>query len=135
MATVKQNETQKERLMRILKISAEEAEQVMADDKTIDRGGRTDFDLDPALEKEMIKKYANSDTKRKKPITFDKKPRERKPNATKGGLIAELASFLTEKSEFSTENVEITNKERQISFQIGGETFELTLVQKRKPKK
>jgi hypothetical protein len=30
--------------------------------------------------------------------------------------------------------VEITNKERQIAFKIGENAYELTLVQKRKPK-
>ena len=38
-------------------------------------------------------------------------------------------------SQFSVENIEITNKERQIAFKIGEDMFELTLVQKRKPKK
>ena len=31
-------------------------------------------------------------------------------------------------------NVEIVNKERQIAFTVGENVFELTLVQKRKPK-
>ena len=35
---------------------------------------------------------------------------------------------------FACENVEITNKERQIAFKIGENAYELTLVQKRKPK-
>jgi hypothetical protein len=126
-------ENQKERIMRILNVSAEEADEILKDDKAIDRGERMSFDLSPEQEK-LAAKLANV-RERKKPITFDKKPRERKPNATKGGLIAELATFLTEKSEFSTENVEITNKERQIAFKIGEDCFELTLVQKRKPKK
>lgn len=60
--------------------------------------------------------------------------RERKPNATKGGLIAELARFLEENSAFSTENITIVNAERQISFTIGADSFDLTLVQKRKKK-
>jgi hypothetical protein len=119
--------------MRVLGVSAEEADGILRDDKAIDRGERMSFDLDPEREKQA-KKLANV-KERRKPITFDKKPRERKPNATKGGLIAELATFLTENSEFSTENVEITNKERQIAFKIGDDSFELTLVQKRKPKK
>jgi hypothetical protein len=41
---------------------------------------------------------------------------------------------LSENSGFAVENAEITNKERQIAFQIGEDKFELTLVQKRKPK-
>ena len=60
--------------------------------------------------------------------------RERKANPTKGGIIAELAQFLTENSQFATENVEITNKERMIAFKIGEDNFEITLIQKRKPK-
>ena len=126
-------ETQKERIMRVLKVSAEEADEILKSDKAIDKGERMEFDLTPEQEK-MAKKFANTH-ERKRPMVLDNKPRERKANPTKGGIISELATFLTENSQFSTENVEITNKERQISFKIGDETFELTLVQKRKPKK
>ena len=31
-------------------------------------------------------------------------------------------------------NIEVVNAERQVKFTIGEDTFELTLVQKRKPK-
>ena len=70
----------------------------------------------------------------KRPTVYDFKKRERKANPTTGGIIAELAKFLSDSSEFATESVEITNKERQIAFKIGEDAFELTLVQKRKPK-
>lgn len=90
------------------------------------------FDLPP--EKAAVaKKYTHTGT-RKGPVAYKFTKRERKPNATKGGIIAELSKFLAENSEFSVENVEILNKERQIAFQIGEDKFELTLVQKRKPK-
>ena len=125
-------ENQKEKLMRILGCTAEEADDIIATDKMIDQGKRTPYDLDPETEK-IAKKFANSREK-KKPIVYDFKKRERKANPTKGGIIAELAKFLEEKSEFATKSVEITNKERQIAFKIGDEAFELTLVQKRKPK-
>lgn len=125
-------ENQKEKLMRILGCTAEEADDIIATDKMIDQGKRTPYDLDPETEK-MAKKFANSREK-KKPTVYDFKKRERKANPTKGGIIAELAKFLEENSEFATESVEITNKERQIAFKIGDEAFELTLVQKRKPK-
>jgi hypothetical protein len=58
----------------------------------------------------------------------------RKENATKGSIIAEIAQFLGENVQLSCELVEITNKERQIAFRIGENDYELTLVQKRKPK-
>lgn len=128
MATEKQIEN----IMVNLKCTREEAEDVIKWDKVIDQGGRTPYDLDPETEK-MAKKLANV-RERKKPTVYDFKPRERKANPTKGGIISELHKFLTESSEFATENVEITNKERQIAFKIGDDAFELTLVQKRKPK-
>ena len=115
-----------------LGMSEKAALDVIDCDHEIDRGIRQEFDLDEETEK-MAKKYANATTK-KKPTVYEFTKRERKANPTKAGIIAELAKFLTEASEYATENVEITNKERQIAFAIGEDKFELTLVQKRKPK-
>lgn len=126
-------ETQLEKLMRVLDISKEEAQEVMAYDKAIDAGEKTEHDL-TAEQQKVAKAYTKAGS-RKAPTVYDFKKRERKANPTKGGIIAELAKFLVENSEYATENVEITNKERQIAFKIGEDCFELTLVQKRKPKK
>ena len=128
----KKHEEQKRKIMDLLDCSEEEAEDVLKWDKVIDQGGRTPYDLSPEAEKEA-KKYANSREK-KKPTVYDFKNRERKSNPTKGAIIAELAQFLTENSENACENVEITNKERQIAFSVSGNRYELTLVQKRNPK-
>lgn len=100
------------------------------DDADVDKGIEMPWDLPPDEHKKAMKQ-ANAD-EHAKPKTPVK--RERKANPTKAGIIAEIATFLTENSEFATENVEITNKERQIAFKIGEDCFELTLVQKRKPK-
>lgn len=125
---------QVEKLMRNLGISEDEALQVIADDKAIDKGEKL-FELSEE-QKKVAKKMTNFDSKnRKKPIVVGSKSTKRKENATKGGIIAELTQFLTENSQFSIENLEILNAERQISFKIGEDTFELTLTQKRKPKK
>ena len=124
--------TQKEKIMKNLGVSAEEADEILMADKQIDRGERMAFDLDPQKEK-LAKKMANTHTRTV--YNFDTKNRKRKENPTKGGIIAELARFLTENSENACENVEITNKERLIFFTIGENSYELTLVQKRKPKK
>ena len=129
-------ETQKERIMRVLDVSAEEADEILKADKAIDRGERVPFDLSPEKEK-MAKKFANVDTKKRKAPTvynLDARGKARKENPTKAAIIAELAKFLTETSENACEMVEITNKERQIAFKIGENAYELTLVQKRKPK-
>ena len=119
-----------------LGMSSEDALAMIAEDKRIDRGEVMEWDLPPEEHKKAMK-YANSDEKKKKAPTaynFDTSGKKRKENPTKAGIIAELARFLTENSEYATENVEITNKERQIAFKIGDTGFELTLVQKRKPK-
>ena len=126
-------ESQKEKLMRTLGCTEEEALDIIAQDKAIDQGKRVEFDLDPEREK-MAKKMANVGTKKPTVYKFDTKDKKRKENPTKAGIIAELAKFLEENSENACENVEITNKERQIAFKIGENDFELTLVQKRAKK-
>lgn len=122
--------------MRKLGWSEEEIADVIAADNAIDKGERMDFDLSPEKEKEA-KKYAKAGT-RKAPTVYKldnaEGKRSRKENPTKAGIIAELAKFLVENSENACEMVEITNKERQIAFKIGENAYELTLVQKRKPK-
>ena len=116
-----------ERIMRSLKCSKEEAEKVLTADRAIDRGERMDFDLAPEVEKQA-KKYANTGTRQ---TNGQKTERKRKENPTKATIIAEIAQFLAEKG---CEMVEIANKERQIAFKVGENDYELTLVQKRKPK-
>jgi hypothetical protein len=120
-------QTQIERIMKILNCPRAEAEQILADDKAIDRGERMPFDLDVQAEK-AAKKYANASTHNAPGV---KTERKRKENPTKAGVIAEIAKFL---GENGYEMVEITNKERQIAFKVGENAYELTLVQKRKPK-
>lgn len=110
----------------------QEKQELLAYDKAVERGEKTEYDLSPDKEK-AARKYAHAGT-RKQPVAYKFTPRQRKPNATKGGIIAELAEFLEKNSQFSIAELEITNKERQIAFKIGEDSFELTLVQKRKPK-
>lgn len=116
-----------ETIMRNLKCSRAEAEQILADDKAIDRGERMDFDLSPEAEKQA-KKYANTGTRQ---ANGQKTERKRKENPTKATVIAEIAQFLTENGY---EMVEILNKERQIGFKVSENAYELTLVQKRRAK-
>ncbi len=118
--------------MKNLKCDRQEAEDIYEYDVAVNHDEKTPYDLPPDKEK-IARKYAHTGT-RKAPTTFNFSKRERKPNATKEGIISELASFLTENSAFSVKNFQITNKERQIAFEIGDKKFELTLVQKRKPK-
>ena len=129
-------ETLVQKHMRLLGITEEEALQLIADDKAIDKGEKMDFDLSKEQQK-TAKKYTTTGTKKKTPTVykFDTKEKKRKENPTKASIIAEISKFLEETSENACENVTITNAERQISFKIGENDYELTLVQKRKPKK
>ena len=121
-------ENQQEKLMRVLGCTEEEALDIISNDKAIDQGKRVDFDLDPEREK-MAKKMANAGTKKPTVYKFDTKDKKRKENPIKEGVIQYLFECLTD-----YDNVVISNKERQITFSTGGENYELTLVQKRKPK-
>ena len=134
MLTIASRITDVERLERIKKVfpDEKEAQDILAYDKAVEADEKTEYDLSPEKEK-IAKKFSHAGT-RKAPTAYKFTKRERKPNATKGGIIAELADFLEHNSNFDVSNLAITNKERQISFMVGGETFELTLVQKRKPK-
>jgi hypothetical protein len=63
-------------------------------------------------------------TKRKAPV--------RKPDEMKRTIVQGLFDYIA--AEPSTEKIEITNVERMIAFEVGGEKYELTLTKKRKPK-
>lgn len=118
--------------LRKLGLTDEEITEVLTDDKKVDRGEKL-WELTDE-QKKVAKAMTVSDTKTKKAPTvykFEKKT-NRKENTTKSAIIAEIADFLNEKGY---DLVEITNKERQIAFKVGENDYELTLVQKRKPKK
>lgn len=127
-------DTEAEAIKRIqagLKCSEEEAREIYAYDKAVDRGEKTEYDL-TAEQQKNVSKMTRAD---RKPTVYNLTKRERKPNATKGAIIAALAAWLTDGAGFEVEGLEVTNAERQVKFSSAGETFELTLVQKRKPKK
>ena len=120
-------------IMRLLDCTEEEALDVIRTDEIIDKGGRTEYDL-PIAEEKAALKMSRVDERKAKSVD-NKRGKVRAENPTKSGIIAEIAEYLTENCGFATENVTITNKERQIAFKIGENDYEFTLVQKRKPKK
>ena len=132
--------------MRRQKYSDAQIEEMLEDDKATDRGVIHEWDLSPEDHKKAMK-YANVDehkkpaeptttAERKAPTVYNwsTEGKKRKENPTKAAIISEIAQFLRENSENACENVVITNKERQISFVCGDNSYEFTLVQKRKPK-
>lgn len=120
-------------LMKKLNCTAEEAKEIIMDDYDIDHDVKKDFDLSAEKLKEA-NKYTKTGT-RKAPTAYKFEKRQRKENPTKRSIVAELATFLRENSENACEDVEITNIERMIAFKVGENRYELTLIQKRPPKK
>jgi hypothetical protein len=119
-----------EELVNLLGCSIFEAEQIIADDKKIDKGQEVDFGLTKEQEKQALK-YANV-KEHKKPAVYKFDKRERKADTTKEGVIEQISQFLIENGY---ENVEITNKSKLIAFKIGEDNYEFNLIRKRKPKK
>ena len=64
--------------------------------------------------------------------TKERKKPARKPDQTKRDLIKYIYDFLCDND--IAENIQIVNIERIISFNIGEDTYDLTLSKKRKPK-
>lgn len=123
---------QKNRIMQNLKVSAEEAEAILAYDKEVDRtNGGLEYDLSKEEQKEALKIAHKGQERKKNPTVYKFTQRERKANLPKQEIISKLNYFL---NELGMENVTITNKERMIAFSANGENYELTLIQKRKPK-
>ena len=123
-------ENQVTKLMRLLDISEEEALQVIADDKAIDKGEKL---FEQTKEQKAVAKQMSATGTRKTPTVynFDTTKRERKKDDTKEDFIKNLAEYL----QSCVENVEILNPSKLISFKIGEDTFELDLKRKRTPKK
>ena len=121
-----------EKHIKLLGCTREEAIDIIETDNIIDKGGRTQYDLSKEEEKIAMKMSGIKDRKAKSENNMRGKVRAENP--TKSGIIAEIAEYLTENCGFATENVIITNKERQIAFKIGENDYEITLVQKRKKK-
>ena len=116
-------------LVDLLGCSIVEAQQIIEDDKKIDKGERVAFDLSKDDEKKALK-LANV-KEHKKPAVYKFEKRERKADITKEGVIEQIANFLQENGY---ENVEITNKSKLIAFKIGDDNYEFNLIRKRKPK-
>lgn len=57
---------------------------------------------------------------------------ERKPNAEKQKIMQILHDTCDNMQGVT--NLQLTNKERQLKFELAGEEYEVTLIQKRKAK-
>ena len=120
-----------ERLMKSGQYSLAEATEIAIDDWRIDHGDRCEWE--PTVEEEKAMRKATKVVGERKKSAAPVK-RERKEDEVKQALINLLAAALGD-GDLDVENVEITNKERMIAFNVGDESFEVMLTKKRKAKK
>ena len=119
-----------EKHIKLLGCTREEAIDIIETDNIIDKGGRTQYDLEKDKEKVGMKMSAVKERKAKDQTT-SQRGKTRAENTTK----VEIIQFLHENLQnFECFDLKIANKERQIAFSVGENDFELTLVQKRKKK-
>ena len=111
-----------ENLMKVLGCSEEEAKQILADDKKIDRGEKL-FELTPEQQK-ASKKARQTGTKKKTVYNFDTSKRKRKENPDKAFLI-EIFKKALESQEAT--NIEIINPEREMSFNFNDVVYKIVL--------
>lgn len=120
--------------METLEVSREEAIEIIAFDNE-------EFELDEVNEMATkAKEFQKTEVKKgRKPrakgegvagVTTQK--RAKKENPTKASIIEKLYQAIQELEGVA--NAECTNKEKTIMFELDGNTFEIDLKQKRKPK-
>ena len=124
------NETEKliAKHMNLLKISRDEAIQLIEDDKRIDKGEKL-FSLTPEQEK-TSKKARSAGRKPKTTVyKFDTTKRKKPENKNKSDLISVITSALT---EHGAENLELINPEREFTFTMDGTKYKIVLSLPRK---
>ena len=117
-------------MMKALDISREEAEELVAFDNE-------QFELEEVNEMTEKAKKVDKGTKRGRPTGtkmagVTTQTRKKKENPTKARIIEQLFKAIQELD--GVENAENPNKEKTILFELDGNTFEIDLKQKRKPK-
>ena len=113
------------------KCDRDEAIDLIKYDIAVESGEETEYDL-TAEQQENVKTMMRKTDHAK----IGTVKRERKPNELKEAIVAEIAEFLREDAQGQVyDDVTITNASRMIAFTVGDKRFELTLVEKRAPKK
>lgn len=131
-------EAQITKMMATLKISREEAIQVIREDEEIDKMPMSQIDNDLTPEQKKAKKDATKATgdKRKRSYTFTK--RERKPDEVKREIIETIARNLDRvccgENLDHPQDITIVKPEKEITFVLFGEEYSVTLTKHRKPK-
>ena len=117
--------------------SDEQIEEMIEDDKAVDRNEPLPWDMSKEDHNKAMK-YANADEhkkpEKKTPTVYNWSTdgKAAKGNATKEQIIAALATFMTDTESLGCQNVTITNKQGKIEFTCGDTSFTVSLTQHRK---
>lgn len=113
------------------KVGRDEAIDLIKYDIAVESEEATEYDLTAEQQKTVSEMMRKTEHKKQSGVK-----RERKPNELKEGIVAEIAEFLRQDAQNHVyEGVEITNPNRMVAFEVDGKRFELTLIEKRAPKK
>lgn len=117
-------------MMKLLDLTREEAIELINEDKEVDRMTVKQAESDLTAEQKKAIKKVKSGAKSVKAVNAYGKTvtRERKADETKRELINIIQESLKEVSD----NLEITNIERQIDFTVKGRKFRIVLSAPRK---
>lgn len=121
-----------ENIMSALQCSEEEARDIVAYDKAVDKAknqadmANLPHALPPDKEK-VARQYAKVST-HKRPVIVQDGPRPRKENATKREMVAMIADIFKDYEDFA-----IKNPERLVAFKgANGKVYTITLAETRK---
>ena len=111
-----------QKIMKALGLTEQEAKEMLEADRKIDKGEKL-FELTPEQEK-ASKKARSTGTKKPTVYNFDTAKKKRKECPDKQHLVNLLAEALGTECQ----NIEVTNKERELTFQFNGTGYRLTLA-------
>ena len=126
-------EAQIVKMMNTLKCSRAEAIEVIKDDEAIEKGEKL-FEL--TAEQKKASKQATITTSGKRGYKFTK--RERKPDEVKREIIETIAQNLDRaccgENLDHPQDIQIVKPEKEITFNLLGDEYSVTLIKHRKPK-
>lgn len=111
-----------QKIMKALGLTEQEAKEMLEADRKIDKGEKL-FELTPEQEK-ASKKARSTGTKKPTVYNFDTAKKKRKECPDKQHLVNLLAEALGAECQ----KIEITNKERELTFEFNGIGYRLTLA-------
>lgn len=120
--------------MKGLRVTRTEAEEVYAYDIEVEHD--SSIGTLPPEKEAVARKMTHTGTRKTKedadkkgPTIYKLEARKRKPNATKEGLVSEIAEFIVANSGFEVKGVQTPNPSQKVSFKIGDKWYTWALTE------